>query len=221
VNADPEVIEAAYKRLAAKYHPDRNPAADATRRMQQLNDAFRVLKDPRLRATYDERLRRDAEEERLRLERQLGSQRERDRQQWEREATNKAESPSQAHRQSSTGCDAAAEQPPYSKPQARPPVAFALGQFVGRLFRKRAAWLSVVAMGICALFFAWRSWTGGLQTSRATAAPSAIAHSNQTRIGAMSRIPGGLFMMGSTNGSGLPNEHPPHQVAVAPFGQHI
>jgi curved DNA-binding protein CbpA len=26
-NADAEMIEAAFKRLAAKYHPDRNPAA--------------------------------------------------------------------------------------------------------------------------------------------------------------------------------------------------
>jgi hypothetical protein len=56
--AEPEVIEAAYKRLAAKYHPDRNHAPDATERMRQLNDAFHVLKDPARRAAYDAELRR-------------------------------------------------------------------------------------------------------------------------------------------------------------------
>jgi formylglycine-generating enzyme required for sulfatase activity len=33
----------------------------------------------------------------------------------------------------------------------------------------------------------------------------------------MRRIPGGLFTMGSTDEIGLQNEHPEHQVAVAPF----
>ena len=39
-DAEPEVIEAAYKRLAFKYHADRNPAPDAHTRMVLLN--FRV-----------------------------------------------------------------------------------------------------------------------------------------------------------------------------------
>lgn len=44
VNAEPEVIEAAYKRLAAKYHPDRNSAPDAHERLVRLNRAYEVLR---------------------------------------------------------------------------------------------------------------------------------------------------------------------------------
>ena len=41
--AEQEVIEAAYKRLAQKYHPDMNSSANATRKMQELNEAHDVL----------------------------------------------------------------------------------------------------------------------------------------------------------------------------------
>lgn len=51
--AETEVIEAAYKRLALKYHPDHNKAADAPERMKALNQAYAVLKDPTERARYD------------------------------------------------------------------------------------------------------------------------------------------------------------------------
>ena len=52
-SAEPEVIEAAYKRLARKYHPDvdRDPAA--TERMRDLNEAYEMLSDPAGRAEYD------------------------------------------------------------------------------------------------------------------------------------------------------------------------
>lgn len=53
VMAEGAVIAAAYKALAAKYHPDRNNSADATRRMQALNEAYEVLSDPVRRADYD------------------------------------------------------------------------------------------------------------------------------------------------------------------------
>lgn len=51
--ADPEVVEAAYRQLARKYHPDVYKEPDAHRRMQALNDAFAVLRDPLKRAAYD------------------------------------------------------------------------------------------------------------------------------------------------------------------------
>lgn len=51
--AEQEVIEAAYRRLARKYHPDSNQSLDATRRMQEINEAYEVLRDPARRAEYD------------------------------------------------------------------------------------------------------------------------------------------------------------------------
>jgi curved DNA-binding protein CbpA len=48
--AEPEVVRAAYRVLARKYHPDLG--GDATR-MVALNDAWDVLGDPVRRAAYD------------------------------------------------------------------------------------------------------------------------------------------------------------------------
>jgi DnaJ-class molecular chaperone len=52
-SADPEVITAAYRRLAVKYHPDTNRSPDATLRMQKINEAYRILSNPIERARYD------------------------------------------------------------------------------------------------------------------------------------------------------------------------
>lgn len=52
-SADPEVIEAAFKRLALKYHPDRSTAADAAERTRELIEARDTLTDPHRRAAYD------------------------------------------------------------------------------------------------------------------------------------------------------------------------
>lgn len=55
-SADPEVIEAAYKRLARKYHPDHNRGdRSAEEQMKRINEAFRILGKPHLRAEYDAR----------------------------------------------------------------------------------------------------------------------------------------------------------------------
>jgi curved DNA-binding protein CbpA len=55
-SADPEVIEAAYKRLALKYHPDHNRGdAQAEALMKRINEAYRVLGKRDLRANYDAR----------------------------------------------------------------------------------------------------------------------------------------------------------------------
>jgi Flp pilus assembly protein TadB len=51
--ADPDIIAVAYKRLARKYHPDTNPSPEATRRMQAINTAYQILRDPGTRAQYD------------------------------------------------------------------------------------------------------------------------------------------------------------------------
>lgn len=51
--AEPEVIKAAYRRLADKYHPDKNKSPDALDRMQRINEAYSVLGDNAKRAQYD------------------------------------------------------------------------------------------------------------------------------------------------------------------------
>ena len=63
-DAEPVVIERAYKALSLKYHPDSAPADArdaATRRMQQLNEAYRVLRDPVARRRYDATLPAEGE----------------------------------------------------------------------------------------------------------------------------------------------------------------
>jgi DnaJ domain len=51
--AEPEIIEAAYRRLARKYHPDVNQSPDAAARMAAISSAYKVLSDPAKRAEYD------------------------------------------------------------------------------------------------------------------------------------------------------------------------
>lgn len=53
-NAPPEVIRAAYKVLAQKYHPDLNPGnADSARIMKLVNVAYDTLSDPTQRREHD------------------------------------------------------------------------------------------------------------------------------------------------------------------------
>jgi curved DNA-binding protein CbpA len=51
--AEDEVVQAAYRRLAQKYHPDRGGGPEAAARMIALNAAWEMLRDPRRRADYD------------------------------------------------------------------------------------------------------------------------------------------------------------------------
>lgn len=58
-HAEAEVIEKAYKALSMKYHPDVATETDrdrATRRMQRINEAYRVLSDTAARRAYDRTL---------------------------------------------------------------------------------------------------------------------------------------------------------------------
>ena len=49
-------IAAAYRRLARRFHPDLNPAPDAHRQMQVINEAYNTLRHPERRRRYDETL---------------------------------------------------------------------------------------------------------------------------------------------------------------------
>jgi curved DNA-binding protein CbpA len=51
--ADTAEVNAAFRRLAWRYHPDRNPAPGATLQFQDINEAHQVLSDPVRRGDYD------------------------------------------------------------------------------------------------------------------------------------------------------------------------
>jgi molecular chaperone DnaJ len=54
-NADSEEIKRAYRRLALKYHPDRNPGDKrAEEKFRQAAEAYEVLRDPQKRGLYDQ-----------------------------------------------------------------------------------------------------------------------------------------------------------------------
>ena len=51
--AEQEVVDAAFKRLALKYHPDTSKSPDASARMREIIEAHSILTDPMKRARYD------------------------------------------------------------------------------------------------------------------------------------------------------------------------
>lgn len=58
--ADQEVLNAAFRALAQKYHPDHDHSDLAARRMAELNAAWSMVRDPELRANWDRAQRRSA-----------------------------------------------------------------------------------------------------------------------------------------------------------------
>ena len=53
-DADGAAIKSAYRKLAMKYHPDRNPGdSEAEAKFKACNEAYECLKDPQKRAAYD------------------------------------------------------------------------------------------------------------------------------------------------------------------------
>lgn len=54
-NADAQAIKKAYRKLAMKYHPDRNPDnKEAEEKFKEVNEAYEVLSDENKRRTYDQ-----------------------------------------------------------------------------------------------------------------------------------------------------------------------
>ncbi|MEM9702970.1 MAG: molecular chaperone DnaJ [Planctomycetota bacterium] len=52
-DADGTVLKKAYRKLAVKYHPDRDPSPEATERFKEAAEAFEVLSDEEKRQRYD------------------------------------------------------------------------------------------------------------------------------------------------------------------------
>ena len=52
--ADDKVLKSSYRRLAMRFHPDKNPGdKEAEARFKQISEAYDCLKDPQKRAAYD------------------------------------------------------------------------------------------------------------------------------------------------------------------------
>lgn len=77
--ADEAAVKKAFRSLAVKFHPDKNPGKEPEARFKEINNAYEVLSDKKRRALYDEfgeeSMQQGFDPERARLIRQYGSPR--------------------------------------------------------------------------------------------------------------------------------------------------
>ncbi|KKQ73414.1 MAG: Heat shock protein DnaJ domain protein [Berkelbacteria bacterium GW2011_GWB1_38_5] len=53
-NASPDEIKRAYRKLALRYHPDKNKDHSNGERFKEINEAYQVLSNPQKKAQYDQ-----------------------------------------------------------------------------------------------------------------------------------------------------------------------
>lgn len=113
--AEPEIVDAAYRRLARMYHPDVNKAPGAHETMIRINLAYEILGDPAKRAAYDrdranrqqtewqawtERAERERRERAEREQRQRQAQAEREQRKRSEQAERERQAQAERERQS-------------------------------------------------------------------------------------------------------------------------
>lgn len=72
-DATADSIKSAYRRKAAQYHPDRNPAPDAAAKFREVQEAYELLTDMERRKAYDETRRSSLLDDPLAVARELWS----------------------------------------------------------------------------------------------------------------------------------------------------
>ena len=52
--SSPDEIKQQYRKLALKFHPDRNKSSEAAEHFKEISEAYAILSDPEKRQTYDQ-----------------------------------------------------------------------------------------------------------------------------------------------------------------------
>lgn len=53
-DSNEDEIKKAYRKMALKYHPDKNSEADAEDKFKEIAEAYEILTDPKKRSIYDQ-----------------------------------------------------------------------------------------------------------------------------------------------------------------------
>lgn len=88
ITATQEEIKVAFKTQALKWHPDRNTEMDTTLRMQDINEAYLILKDAEARERYNTEYQLYKQYQRDQQQRHSGHQQQSEKKEKQKERTN-------------------------------------------------------------------------------------------------------------------------------------